>query len=505
MICSMQSCPGRTSRFGRGLCGQALPLITLLLLCTTLTGLARANVKPRADYRPGFMLLQPKPAIPSERLAALHAAHGCEFVRSFSRIGGLQIIRAPEGRGITNLIEAYKASGLVEFAEPDYIGHVFASPNDALYLNGSQWGLRNDGSNGGTPHADIDAAEGWDVLSSASNVVVAVIDTGTRYTHEDLAANIWLSPIDGSHGTNAVDGNTNPYADLVNGHGTMVAGVLGGVGNNGKGIAGVAWKVQIMVCKSFNSSGTGNISDTVACIDYAIANGARIINASFGFNPDSLALSNAIVSARNAGVIVVAACGNSSANVDVSPTYPACYRLDNVVSVAATDRNDSLASFSNFGATNVHLGAPGAQIWSTFSFTDGYYNSDSGTSFSAPFTAGALALLMARFPANSHQQIISRLLNGTDPLPSLAGKCVTGGRLNLRKALSPPIQLSVSRNTILQVTVCAGPDRVCIVQRSTDLLKWTSVATNTTSAAGCFIFWDRARQKKAFYRAFSNP
>jgi len=316
---------------------------------------------------------------------------------------------------------------------------------------------------------------------------------------------MWVSPIDGSHGTNAVEGDTNPYADLVNGHGTMVAGVLGAVGNNGKGIAGVAWKVQIMACRSFNSSGTGNISDTVAGIDYAIANGARIINASFGFNPDSAALSNAIVSARNAGVIVVAACGNSSTNVDVVPTYPACYPLDNVLSVAATDRNDLLATFSNYGRTNVHLGAPGAEIWSTFSFTDSYYNSDSGTSFSAPFTAGVLALAMARFPAETYQELISRLLNGTDPLPSLAGKCVTGGRLNLRKALSPPIQLSVSGGSALLVRVSAGPNRLCAVQKSSDLLHWTPVATNMTSSAGVFYFWDRARRGQGFYRAVSSP
>jgi subtilisin family serine protease len=482
-------------------------LLLLALLCpfAGASGANQRNSQSPADYRPDYILVQPKTEISRERLAAFHSSHGCQFLRSFSRIKGLQFLQIPSGRGVPELIASYKASGLFEFAEPDYIGHIFANPNDGLYLNGSQWGLRNDGSNGGTAHADINAPDGWDVLASASNITAAVIDTGTRYSHEDLAANIWTSPIDDSHGTNAVDGNANPYADLINGHGTMVAGVLGGVGNNGKGIAGVVWKIQMMVCKSFNSSGTGNISDTIACIDYAIANGARIINASFGFNPDSLALSNAIVSARNAGVIVVAACGNSSTNVDVSPTYPACYPLDNVVSVAATDRNDLLASFSNYGSTNVHLGAPGAQIWSTFSFTDGYYNSDSGTSFSAPFTAGVLALVMAKFPAETHQQLISRLLNGTDPLPSLAGKCVTGGRLNLRKALSPPIRLSVSGFPALKVTVSAGPNRSCVLQKSHDLVHWTAVATNTTSSAGTFSFFDRARHDRGFYRVVSNP
>src|SRR5262249_10117361 len=157
-------------------------------------------------------------------------------------------------------------------------------------------------------------------------IVVAVVDTGVRYTHEDLKTNIWTNPTDGSHGTNALAGTTDPSDD--SGHGTMVAGILGAEGNNGKGVVGVAWRVQIMGCKSFDNFGVGNVSAAVACLDYARANGAKIINASWGFSK-SLALSNAFYNLREAGVIVVAAVGNSTADIDVNPTYPASYDFDN--------------------------------------------------------------------------------------------------------------------------------------------------------------------------------
>jgi subtilisin family serine protease len=166
------------------------------------------------------------------------------------------------------------------------------------------------------------------------------------------------------------------------------------VGNNGKGVAGVAWRVQIMACKCFNSFGLGSISDVVTCMDYARTNGARIINASWGFT-NSLALSNAVASLRDAGIIVVAACGNSSTNIDLSPTYPASYPLDNIITVASITRSNTLATSSNFGANDVDLAAPGEGIYSTFAATDNFYLTQSGTSFAAPYVSGACALLMA--------------------------------------------------------------------------------------------------------------
>ena len=355
----------------------------LLLSLLWLAGARAAPWEARSDR----FLAQPKTNSSPGQLTRFHEAHGGKLLRNFDRLRGLQIVEVPPGSRVADFIAAYNASGLFEYAEPDDIGYTFATmPNDPYFTNGSLWALNNIGQSGGTPHADIDAVEAWDLLTSASNIIVAVLDTGVRYTHEDLAANMWISPIDGSHGTNAVAGNTDPNDDGT--HGTAVAGIIGAVGNNGKGISGVAWQVKLMACKCFNASGNGTVSDTISCLDYACANGAQVINASFGFAA-SQSLSNAVWAARTAGVIVVAACGNSGTDIDANPPYPAGIRLDNVISVAYTTRNDTLAGPSNFGATNVHLAAPGDQITSTFPATDSFYFPQSGSSFAAPYVAGA--------------------------------------------------------------------------------------------------------------------
>jgi subtilisin family serine protease len=458
-------------------------------------------------YRADRILIQPKPGISLPALANFHAVQKCEVLQTFAEIGGLQVVRVPGGETVPGLIAKYQGSGLVEFAEPDFTGRVFATPNDPKFLDGTLWGLNNTGQNGGTTGADIDAPAGWDVLASASNIVVAVLDTGVRYTHEDLAANMWVNPNDGGHGTNALAGTNDPSDD--SGHGTMIAGILGAVGNNGKGVTGVAWQVQIMACKCFDNFGVGSISAVVACLDYARANDATIINASWGFT-NSLALSNAFYSVRIAGIIVVAAAGNAGADIDANPTFPASYDFDNVVSVAYTTRNDTLSTNSNYGATGVDLAAPGEQIYSTFGATDTFYFSNTGSSFAAPYVTGAFALMLAEYPAETYQQIIGRVLNATDPLPSLAGKCATGGRLNLRKALSPRMSLTViptAGNEPFQLRLSSDPNRTCVIEGSADLTSWSPVFTNTTSAGGAFDFTDdrSTNSAKNFYRAVSAP
>lgn len=466
---------------------------------------------PANPYRADRILIKPKRETTPAALANFHLARRGKVLRAFPRMGGLEIVSVPAGETVTNFVARYAQSGLVEFAEPDYEFHASATmPNDPKYLDGTLWGLNNFGQSGGTPHADIDAPEGWDVLTSASNIVVAVLDTGVWYTHEDLAANMWVNTNDGSHGFNAVATNNNPLDD--NGHGTLVAGILGASGNNGKGVVGVAWQVQIMACKCLNSGGTGNESDIITCIDYAITNGARVMNASFDAPSASLAFSNAIVSAQQAGIIFVASCGNASANVDLSPTYPACYHIDNVVSVAYTTRNDTLGQFSNFGVTNVLLAAPGAEMYSTFFNSDSAYLGGSflqGTSLAAPYVTGAFALMLAKYPAENYQSLISRVLKATDPVPALAGKCSTGGRLNLRKALSPPLILTAiptAPGTPFQLHLDAGPNRTCVIQVTKNLESWTSIGTNTTSADGTFDFTDPGSTNSVlrYYRAQST-
>jgi subtilisin family serine protease len=356
-------------------------------------------------------------------------------------------------------------------------------------------------------------------LNSASNIVVAVLDSGIRATHEDLAANMWVNPVDGGHGFNAFTG-TNDTAD-DNGHGTLVAGVIGAVGNNSKGVVGVAWKVQLMACKCLNNMAKGSDSTVIACIDYARTNGARVLNMSFDSPGSSQAVSNAIVAARNAGIIAVASCGNGSQfgphlNVDQIPTYPACYPMDNIISVAYTSRTDDLGSLSDYGPTNVDLGAPGDQVTSTYTNSDSAYFIStpvagiSGTSFAAPMVTGACALMLAKYPAENYQQIIARILKATDPLPALAGKCVTGGRLNLWKALSPPINLVPIPGVDslpFKMHLTTGANRLCMIQSSTDLFNWTPIFTNTTDTNGTFDFIDdgSANAVQRFYRAVSAP
>lgn len=461
-------------------------------------------------YREDRILIQPKPATSPAALANLHAAHRGEVLRTFKSIRGLQVVRLPKNAAMATVLAEYQASGLVEFAEPDYFAQlVTTAPNDPYFQNGSLWALNNFGQDGGAPHADIEAPEAWDVLTSASNIVVATLDTGIWYTHEDLAANLWTSPNDGGHGFNFLTGTNNPKDD--HGHGTIMAGIIGAAGNNGLGVVGVCWRVQIMACKCVDAVGNASYSDLVAGLDYARTNGARVINVSLGAYENSQAFSNAIVSLRDAGVIVVAACGNDTTDTDLNPFYPASYDLDNVVSVTSSSRADNLSWFSNYGATTVKLAAPGQEIYSTYLGADNaYIGPVSGTSAAAPYVTGTLALMLAKFPDETYQQIIASLLAATDPLPSLAGKCVTGGRLNLRKALSPPLSLSIIPSPggdTFQLLVAGGPNRTCVIQTSCDLASWSPIFTNTTSLNGTFDFTDNPDPDVAqrFYRAVSEP
>jgi subtilisin family serine protease len=458
------------------------------------------------------ILVQPKFGASPHEVAAFHARQRTRVLAKMDATDGLQIVAVPLGDTVASMVDKYQHSGLVEFAEPDYLRYTtLTTPNDPKFMDGTLWGLNNYGQNGGTAHADIDAPEAWDVLTSASNIVVAVLDTGIRYTHEDLATNMWSNPLDGSYGTNSWAGTNDPGDD--EGHGTLMAGVIGGVGNNGKGVVGVAWKVQLMACKCFNSSGASSDSAIVAAIEYARLNGAKIISASFDSTNFGVALSNAVYRARQTGIIFVSSSGNNRVNVDVTPHYPACFGIDNIVSVAYTTRNDLLGQYSNYGATNVDLAAPGAGIYSCFFRSDSDYLGGptlEGTSYAAAYVSGALALVMAKFTGEPYQQTITRLLNGTDPLPALAGKCLTGGRLNLRNVLTPQIRLSTVPSTIpglMQFRVLSAPARSCIVQKSSDLSKWSPILTNITSLNGLFDFSDLALTNSAprFYRAVASP
>jgi subtilisin family serine protease len=413
----------------------AKSLLAIVIAWAGWSGGPPVSAQPAAAYNPADVLVRPHRGVD---LAVLNHALGLRTDRVFPAVGNLAVVQVPPGATADELIGVYRRSGLVRYAEHDFYVHALATPDDPGYTEGYQWSLHNTGQNGGTPGADIHAWEAWDYATSAANVIVAVVDTGIRYTHQDLAANLWVNPADGSPGFNVTDNGyaaNDPWDDY--GHGSHVAGIIGATTDNGMGIAGICWNVQLMACKFLDSSGQGTISGAIDCLDFAREHGAKVVNASWGsFTFISQALHDAIASLRDADIIFVAAAGNSGVNNDVTPLYPASYSdLDNVISVAATDDRDRLTSWSDYGATNVDLAAPGADIVSCWNGSDSDYEIDQGTSQACAEVTGACALLRAYFPDENHQQIIQRLLNGTDPLPSLAGKCNSGGRLDLFKAM----------------------------------------------------------------------
>ena len=361
----------------------------------------------------------------------------------------------------------FRASPFFDYVEPDHPVRGAYTPNDPSFRNGRLWSLDNTGLNGAAVGADIDAPEAWDIQRDAGGIIVAVIDSGVRYTHTDLNANMWRNSaevpgngkdddrngyVDDRFGINALANSGNP-AD-GHGHGTHVAGIIGAVADNGIGIAGVAFRVQIMALRFEDAQMRGMASDAIECIDYARRYGARIINASWAdpVDYDSDALRDAIAAARDAGIIFVTAASNEGKNNDDEAVYPGNFNLDNIVSVAATDWNDELALWSNYGYRTVQLAAPGQTIYSTWAASDTSYKELSGTSMAAPHVAGACALVWARFPWLNYREVIDRVLRTVDPLPSLAGRVATGGRLNLRRALAEmnaaPVIAAPSNRTI---------------------------------------------------------
>jgi subtilisin family serine protease len=343
----------------------------------------------------------------------------------------------------------------VEYIEPNAFRHLDVLPNDPLFVQ--QWGLDNIGQSGGTPGADIHAAELWDHITSSPNSIIAVLDTGIDYGHEDLFPNLWKNPgedwagllpghngldddedgyVDNYYGINILSHSGDPM-DTV-GHGTHVAGIIGAAGNNGQGIAGVNWKVQLLAIKFMSRDG-GTVADEIEGITYLLERkerGAPIvaINASFGGDEYSLFEREAIAAAQAAGIIFIASAGNAATNSDGSGHYPSGYNLDNVISVAASDQNDRLASFSNFGVRSVDVAAPGVSILSTRPGEK--YGRSSGTSMAAPHVTGLYALLQAALPEEGWVSLKHRVLAGSDPNEDLAGKVLTGGRVNAYQAFS---------------------------------------------------------------------
>ena len=346
----------------------------------------------------------------------------------------------------TALLNILKNVPGVTLVEPDYIVKSNNTPNDPNF--GSQWDMYNTS----TPGADIGTTLAWNISTGSTANVVGVVDTGIDYTHPDLAANVWSAPSQftvtlswgsitcpaGSHGYNAVARTCNPADD--HSHGTHVSGTIGAIGNNGIGVAGVNWSTRIMGLKFLDSTGSGSVSDAIDAIEFGLqaktifgsAANLRVLSNSWGGSGFSQSLLTEINKANTADVLFVAAAGNNASNNNTSPTYPASYTAANMVTVAATTNTDGLASFSNYGSTTVHLGAPGVNILSTLPGSAyGYF---SGTSMATPHVSGAAMLVLSRCSLNT-AGLKNAILSNVDIVPSLQGITTTGGRLNVNRAI----------------------------------------------------------------------
>ncbi len=355
--------------------------------------------------------------------------------------------------------------GEIEYAEPNWVYQHQATSNDPYVttntLSNQLWGMYSATATGGgkANQFGIGATAAWGANKlGSSSVYVGIIDEGYMFSHLDLTANAGKNL--GETDANGIDDDGNGLVDDVYGwdfagnnntvfdgagddHGTHVAGTIGGVGGNGIGVAGVVWNVKMLNAKFLGSTG-GTTANAVKAVDYFTNLKTRAVkpvdvvatNNSWGGGGSSQALLDAILRANAADILFIAAAGNSATNNDVTASYPSNYNVPNVIAVAAIASNGSLASFSQYGATTVDLGAPGVSIWSTVPKSSkgkvvASYASYNGTSMATPHVTGAAALYKSLNPSATAAQIKAAILNAATPTASLSGKTVTGGRLNV--------------------------------------------------------------------------
>ena len=434
------------------------------------------------EYVENQLIIKFKPGADENQKKVITNSLNSVTLKKFSIIGAelVQIF----GITVEEAINLLKDDPRIEYAEPNYIGHVAITPNDPYFSN--LWGMQNTGQTWGTPDADIDAERAWDI-GTGDSVIVGVMDTGVDTAHVDLMGNIWTNP--GEIPDNSIDDDSNGYVDDLHGwdfvnndngpiddnsHGTHVSGTIAAVGNNGTGVTGVCWSAKIMALKICDASGNYcYTSSAIGALEYATKMGAKLTSNSWvGYY--SQALKDAIDSTGAHGMLCIAAAGNNKSNNDVTPLYPASYNLDNIIAVAATGDKDNLASFSNYGQITVDLGAPGVGILSTIppALGSGNYSYGDGTSMATPHVSGTATLLWSKYPTLTHLQVKERIMNSVDPLPSLAGKCVTGGRLNAYRAIAEPDSVPPATISDLAVILTGGDQMT---------LSWTATGDDSTT------------------------
>ncbi len=405
------------------------------------------NLDPQAlGFVPGEVIVKYKPATRVETSAAYETRYRMSTIDSFSTIG-VDHLKLPAAMDVAGALKVLRSDPNVDYAEPNYIHYVSAAPNDPLFSQ--MWGMQK-----------IRAPEAWDTTTGSGSVIIAVIDSGVHWTHPDLRPNIWQNP--GEIPGNGVDDDMNGFVDDIvgwdfafndnnpndsNGHGTHVAGTAAAVGNNSIGVTGVSQRAKIMALRFIDKDGSGSTADAIKAILYANRNGAHVQNLSWGGGGFSRALKDAIDAAA---AVIVASAGNGGRdgigdNNDLLPHYPSSYSSSNLLAVAATDRDDVLAPFSNYGAISVDVAAPGVSILSTHSPANaGNYGNKNGTSMATPHVAGLAALIVAnqgglsvssdnRIAAAS--DVIQIIKSTVDPVASLSGRTATGGRINAAEAI----------------------------------------------------------------------
>jgi subtilisin family serine protease len=478
-------------------------LLGLLALCGSVNAYA-------AEYAPGEVIVTYKNlSVSPSAMQPLDATRRPLSTLSRQLYRGLYTVRS-KTLSTRELIDYFRNDPNVLDVHPNYIYHFHRTPNDEYF--DQLWAMKNTGqevnNKSGTAGADINATKAWDVSTGSKDYVVAILDTGVDYEHEDLKANIWSNSAE-CNGQTGVDDDNNGYTDDCHGydfagnddgdndadpmpdtpvddyghyHGTHVAGTIGATGNNIVGVTGVNWKVTLLPVKIFRPNGDGYESDILEALDYVAAlkkSGVNIVavNASYGGSDHDPTMRDAIAAIGDLGILFIASAGNDGADNDQSDSYPANYDLDNIIAVAATDQNDRLASWSNYGRTTVDLAAPGDNIYSTYprdSSGTSQYAYMAGTSVAVPHVAGAVALVgealsskISDGDAKTRAMIVKRhILANVDRLADLDGKVLTGGRLDLGAAVTNHVQLQqtqartrVNRSVTIKVAGDNGTDR----------------------------------------------
>lgn len=432
--------------------GVSLLIFSLGILSSSAFSIAEENVKnlDEAPFVQGQVLVKIDPKQKIDALMSVERALGAKIRHSYSLVPGLRLYQFDPRHDVLQAVKSFKSNQAVIYAEPNYIYRIAKASNNLV--NDPEfarlWGLENQGQTGGKADADINASLTWSLQTGSNDIAIGIIDTGMDYTHPDLVDNVWINPgeikdnnkdddqngyVDDMHGINAIRNNGNPMDDNV--HGTHVAGTIGAVGNNQLGVVGVAPVVKMIACKFLSSGGSGSTTDALKCLEYFAGLKSRATNPvnlvatnnSWGGGGSSLAMLDAIKAHERLGILFIAAAGNENSNNDIHDSYPANYDVANVISVAATDHNDRLATFSNYGKKKVHVAAPGVKILSTV--LNHKYGELSGTSMATPHVTGLSAIIASHYKDLSYQGIKNLIMTGGQKIPSTLNTTVSGRRI----------------------------------------------------------------------------